>query len=45
MTRYEVIQKIMCSNTLCESDKVYNIEMFLKDWYTEKDLAWIWEQS
>lgn len=43
MAKYEVIKKIMNNNTIDENDKVYYIEMFLKGWHTEKDLAWIFE--
>lgn len=40
--KYEVIKKIMESIRINEDDKVYAIEMFLKGWYTEKEIEWIW---
>lgn len=43
MAEYEVIKNIMNSNKINENDKVYYIEMFLKDWYTAEDLNWIWD--
>lgn len=43
MSKYEVVKKIMESSKIGEKDKVYYIEMFLKGWYTEKDIEWIWE--
>ena len=41
MNKYEVIKKIMESESINENDKVYHIEMFLKGWLTEEDLKWI----
>lgn len=43
MSKYEIIKKIMESEAISESNKVYHIEMFLKGWSTEEDLKWIWE--
>lgn len=43
MTKYEVIKRIMNSNSVDENDKVYHIEMFLKGWLAEEDLTWIWK--
>lgn len=43
MSKYEVIKKIMESNRINTNDKVYAIEMFLKGWYTEQGLEWIWQ--
>lgn len=40
MSEYEVIKKIMDS-TISEIDKAYYIKMFIKGWYTEKDIKWI----
>lgn len=42
MSKYEVIEKIMNATRINEDDKVYAIEMFLKGWYTEQMLEWIW---
>lgn len=42
MSKYEVIKKVMESTRVCEDDKVYAIEMFLKGWYTEQNIEWIW---
>lgn len=42
MSRYEVIKKVMDSARVNEDDKVYAIEMFLKGWYTEQNIEWIW---
>ena len=39
---YEVIKKVMDSTRINEDDKVYTIEMFLKGWYTEQNIEWIW---
>lgn len=43
MSKYEVIKKVMESTKINESDKVYTIEMFLKGWYTEEQIKWIWD--
>lgn len=43
MNKYNVIKKIMESKKINENDKVYAIEMFLKGWYTEDEVKWIWE--
>ena len=43
MSKYEVIRKIMESNRINTDDKVYSIEMFLKGWYTEQQIEWIWQ--
>lgn len=43
MNKYKVIKSIMDSEAINENNKVYHIEMFLKGWSTEEDLAWIWE--
>lgn len=43
MNKLEIIKKIIESERVKESDKVYYIETFLKGWYTEKDIKWIWE--
>ena len=40
--KYKVIKKVMESTRINEDDKVYAIEMFLKGWYTEKQIEWIW---
>lgn len=45
MTKYEVIKNIMDSNSINENDKVYHIEMFLKGWFMEKDIKWIWNNN
>lgn len=42
MDKYEVIKKVMESTRINEDDKVYAIEMFLKGWYTKKQIEWIW---
>ena len=44
MDKYEVILHIMADKILGRYDKVYLIEMFLKGWYTEKDLEWVWNK-
>lgn len=43
MDKYEIIKKIMDSEIIGENSKVYYIETFLKGWYTEDDMKWIWE--
>lgn len=44
MSKYEVIKKIVESTkNLNEDDKVYIIEMFLKGWFEENDIKWVWE--
>lgn len=43
MNKYIAIQKIMGSTKINENDKVYAIEMFLKGWWTEDEIRWIWE--
>ena len=43
MSKYEVIKRVMESTRINDDDKVYAIEMFLKGWYTEKQIEWIWE--
>ena len=43
MSKYEVIKKIIDSTKIDESDKVYHIEMFLKGWFNENDVRWVWE--
>lgn len=45
MSKYEVIEKIMESNRINKDDKMYAIEMFLKGWYTEDDIKWMWESE
>ena len=45
MSKYEVIKKVMESTRVCEDDKVYAIEMFLKGWYTEQNIEWIWVEE
>lgn len=42
MSKYETIKNIMKSEKADENMKVYYIEMFLKGWYTEKDIEWLW---
>ena len=42
MSKYEVIKRIIESD-LQEDGKVYYIEMFLKGWFTEENINWIWE--
>ena len=42
MTKYHVIEKIMNSARINEDDKVYAITMYLKGWYTEQNIEWIW---
>lgn len=42
MSKYEVIKLIMQSTRINEDDKVYAIEMFLKGYYTEQNIEWIW---
>lgn len=42
MNKYETIKNIMKSEKADENMKVYYIEMFLKGWYTEKDIEWLW---
>lgn len=42
MSKYEVIKKVMESTRINKNDKVYAIEMFLKGWYTEQSIEWIW---
>ena len=43
MSKYEIIKKVMESTKINEDCKVYTIEMFLKGWYTEEQMKWIWE--
>lgn len=43
MSKFEVIKSIMESTRINDDDKVYFIEWFIKGWYTEKDIEWIWE--
>lgn len=45
MSKYEVISRIMNSNKISEEDKVYEIEMFLKGYFTSEQLVWIWEEE
>ena len=42
MSKYDVIKKIMESKKIDENDKVFTIEMFLKGWWTEEGIEWIW---
>lgn len=42
MSKYEVIKRVMDSTRINEDDKVYAIEMYLKGWYTEQNIEWIW---
>ena len=44
MSKYEVIEKIM-ESTISKEDKVYIIEMFLKGWYSEKNIEWVWNKA
>ena len=41
-SKYEVIKRVMESTRINADDKVYAIEMFLKGWYTKKQIEWIW---
>lgn len=43
MTKYEIIRNIMESTRINENEQAYYIEMFIKGWYTESDIKWIWE--
>ena len=45
MSKYEIIKRIMDSTRIDESGKVCAIETFLKGWYTEEDLEWIWKDE
>lgn len=45
MSKYEVIEAIMGSSRINEDDKVYAIEMFLKGWYTEQNIEWVWAKD
>lgn len=42
--KYEIIEKIMNSKKIDKNDKVYYIEMFLKGWFEEKEIKWIWTE-
>lgn len=42
-SQYQVIEKIMNSTKINEFDKIRAIEQFLKGWWTENEIAWIWE--
>ena len=44
MNKYEIIKRIMESNKINENNKVYAIEMFLKGWWTEENIKWLWEE-
>lgn len=43
MNKYQVIKQIVESKKINDDDKVYYVEMFVKGWYDETDLEWIWE--
>lgn len=43
MNKYNIIKSIMNSRKIDDDTKIYYIEMFIKDWYTEEDINWIWE--
>lgn len=43
LKKYEIIEKIMASEKIDKSDKVYYIEMFIKGWHDEEEIKWIWE--
>lgn len=45
MSKYKVIKAIMETGKINENDKVFSIEMFLKGWYTEEQLKWIWTEE
>ena len=42
--KYDIIEKIMGSGKINKNDKVYYIEMYLKGWFTEEEIKWIWEE-
>ena len=42
LKKYEVIEKIMNSEKIDKTDKAYYIEMFLKSWFSEEELEWLW---
>lgn len=42
LKKYEVIKKIMDSNKIDETNKAYYIEMFVKHWFDEEQIEWIW---
>lgn len=45
MSKYEVVKKIMDSKKIDEYSKVDTIEIYLKGWYEEQEIAWIWEED
>lgn len=44
MSKYEIIKAVIDTNKINEDSKIYIIEMFLKGWYTEKNIEWIWKE-
>ncbi len=45
LNNYKIIKKIMDSNKINEVDKAYYVEMFVKHWYDEEQLKWLWENN
>lgn len=41
---YEIIEKIMASGKIDKGKKAYYIEMFVKRWFSEEEIKWIWEE-
>ena len=42
--KYDIIKKIMASGKIDKGKKAYYIEMFLKGWFTEEEIKWLWEE-
>lgn len=43
LKKYETIEKIMNSDKINKTDKAYYIEMYIKHWFSEDEIKWIWE--
>lgn len=44
MTKYEIIKKIVNSEKIDDSNKVWYIQEILGGWLTENEIKWIWEE-